>query len=331
MPKPKGGLGRGLGSLIPHTSRQEEPAPAPAPASPEHAPEAAEQAQPQPAASPATGGVLEVPVESISPNPRQPRQSIPPDKLDELADSIREHGVLQPLVVTHDTLGRYNIIAGERRWRAAMQAGLDTVPVILKEASSREMLELALVENLQRADLNPLEEAGAYRSLMDEFGMKHEEIAARVGKSRQAVVNSLRLLKLPPAVQESLLLELITEGHARAILQAPTEEEQLRLMESTVAEGLSVRQVEELARLMADRAGRVEQREAEPPSMGAPSPTPDASLYDEVRALEDRFRDALGTKVQLSRSRRGGKLVIFFYSEEELDRIYGAIVRDEET
>ena len=271
----------------------------------------------------------ELPISAIRPNSNQPRQSFPEAGIKELAASIREVGILQPLVV-RTTADGFELIAGERRLRAASEAGLDRVPVLIRQAGENESVELALVENLQRADLNPLEEAGAYRSLMDEFGMKHEEIAARVGKSRQAVVNSLRLLKLPPAVQESLALELITEGHARAILQAPTEEEQLRLMESTVAEGLSVRQVEELARLLADRAGRVEQREEEPALAGAPAPTPDASLYDEVRALEDRFRDALGTKVQLSRSRRGGKLVIFFYSEEELDRIYGAIVREEE-
>jgi ParB family transcriptional regulator, chromosome partitioning protein len=321
MPKPKGGLGRGLDSLIQQTPRQEEPA-----AQPEHAPREHQAG----ASASAAGGMLDVPVESISPNPRQPRQSIPSDELDELADSIREHGVLQPLVVTRDSLGRYNIIAGERRWRASMQAGLDTVPVIVKEASSREMLELALVENLQRADLNPLEEAAAYRSLVDEFGLKHEEIATRVGKSRSAVANSLRLLRLPPAVQESLALRLIEEGHARAILQVPTEEEQLRLMEHAVADGLSVRQVEELARRLAERAERAEQHIEQPSSLPSGAPAPDAPLYDEVRALAERFQDALGTKVQLSRSSRGGKLVIFFYSDEELERIYEAIVGDED-
>jgi len=321
MPKPKGGLGRGLDSLIQQPTRQEQPATQPAGLAASEAPTTAAPAEPQ-VASASAGGVLDVPVESISPNPRQPRQSIPPTELDELADSIREHGILQPIVVTRDDLGRYNIIAGERRWRASMQSGLETVPVIVKEASSREMLELALVENLQRADLNPLEEAGAYKSLVDEFGLKHEEIAARVGKSRGAVANSVRLLRLPPEVQESLALGLITEGHARAILQVPSEEDQLKLTQHAVADGLSVRQVEELASRLAERAERAEQHKEAPPP-------PDAPLYDEVRALEDRFRDALGTKVQLSRSSRGGKLVIFFYSNEELDRIYGAIVGDE--
>jgi ParB family chromosome partitioning protein len=186
------------------------------------------------------------------------------------------------------------------------------------------MLELALVENLQRADLNPLEEAAAYKSLVDEFGLKQEEIASRVGKSRVAVGNALRLLKLPPAVQESLVLGLISEGHARAILQVPSEDAQLKLLHHTVANGLSVRQVEALARRLAAQPESAPQQKEEPDTTQPP-------LYSEVHALEDRFRTALGTKVQLSRSSRGGKLVIYFYSDEELDRIYGTIVGDDET
>jgi ParB family chromosome partitioning protein len=218
--------------------------------------------------------------------------------------------------------GSYNLIAGERRWRAALLAGCESVPAIVKEATSREMLEIALVENLQRADLNPLEEAAAYRSLVEEFGMRQEEVAERVGKARSAVANSLRLLRLPAPVQESLALGLISEGHARAILQVPSEHEQLRLLEHVVADGLNVRQTEALARRLADRpVQRQEEEEA---------PQQDAPLYNELHDLEDRFRSALGTKVQLSRSSRGGKLVIYFYSDEELDRIYGTIVGEEE-
>ncbi len=268
-------------------------------------------------------GLFEVPIESISPNPYQPRQDMHADSLEELAVSIREHGVLQPLVVTGRDDGTYALIAGERRWRAARLAGLDTVPIIVKEATSSEMLELALVENLQRSDLNPIEAASAYRSLVEEFGLNQEDVAARVGKSRSAVSNSLRLLTLPPEVQQSLLLGMIQEGHARAILQVPDVAGQLRLLEHTVADGLSVRQVEALARRMAEAAGQ----EEEP---AKPTPAADAALYDELRALEERFRNALGTKVQLSRSSRGGRLVIYFYSEEELDRIYGTIVGEEE-
>jgi ParB family chromosome partitioning protein len=300
MPKPKGGLGRGLGALIP----------------PEITPDATVTTQ-----TATDRGTLDVPVGSITPNPHQPRQAMEPHELEELAASIREHGVLQPLVVTRTANGKYSLIAGERRWRASMLAGLKTVPVLVKEASSREMLELALVENLQRADLNPLEEATAYKALVDEFGMKQEQVATRVGKSRQAVTNSLRLLRLPEAAQESLALGLITEGHARAILQVPTEAGQLRLLERTVADDLNVRQVEALARRLAEAANQQEKRTA--------SQQEETPLYDELRELQERIMYALGAKVQLSRSRRGGKLVIYFSSDEELDRIYGAIVGEE--
>lgn len=315
MPKPKGGLGRGLNSLIPQQPTTEQQ-----PSEQQRVKQS--QAEAQPSAASTGSGLAMLPIDSISPNPHQPRQTFNDDALDELAASIREHGVLQPLIVTQtEKEGEYNLIAGERRWRASMLAGLDTVPVIVKEASTREMLELALVENVQRADLNPLEEAVAYKSLVDEFGLKQEDVATRVGKSRQAITNSLRLLRLPRAIQDSLLLELITEGHARAILQVPDEEQQLRLLERTVADELNVRQVEALAREMA----------------GQPQPTQDERkprrnnkpLYSEVEDLQERFRNALGTKVQLSRSSRGGKLVIYFYSDEELDRLYGSLVGEE--
>jgi ParB family chromosome partitioning protein len=320
--KKRGGLGRGLGALIPQGPVEPEDsgttAVDPALALPVHptAVVAGEQA---------AAGVLDVPVDSIRPNPRQPRQAIQPEQLEELAASMREHGVLQPLVVMRSDDGRgYTLIAGERRWRAARVAGLETVPAIVKEATPREMLELALVENLQRADLNPLEEAHAYHALVEDFGLRQEDVADRVGKSRITVTNALRLLRLPLAAQESLALGLISAGHARAILQVPGEEGQLRLLELAVADGLSVRQVEELARRMAEAANR----EPAPEKPARPDTRDD--LYDAVREIEDRFRNALGTKVQLSRSSRGGKLVIYFYSEEELDRIYGTIVGEEE-
>jgi ParB family transcriptional regulator, chromosome partitioning protein len=314
MPKPKGGLGRGLGSLIPQSPSTdislEEASGTPAPLPVE---ERGEDLRTGPM------GPVEVPVESISANPLQPRQNINPRELDELAASIREHGVLQPLVVTASD-GRYSLIAGERRWRAAMLAGMERVPVIIKEASSRQMLELALVENLQREDLNPLEEAAAYRALVEEFGLRQDEVAARVGKSRQAVTNSLRLLRLPPVVQEALADGLILEGHARAILQVPDEDHQIKLMQRTVADDLSVRQVEELARRLAEAAAQPQK----------PKPPPEAPLYNEVNAWQDNLRDALGTKVHLSRSSRGGRLVIYFYSDDELKRIYETIVGEEE-
>lgn len=314
-PKKRGGLGRGLGALIPQTAPDEvEPQLMPQLDTPVVAEPATQASIPQ--------GILEIPVEVISPNPRQPRQAIHPDRLEELAASIREHGVIQPLVVTSLGGGKYGLIAGERRWRAAQLSGLTVVPVVVKEATSGEQLQLALVENLQRADLNPLEAASAYRSLIDDFGLTQEEVADRVGKSRTSVTNSLRLLRLPPQVLESLSLGMIEEGHARALLQVPDESRMLRLLEHTVAEALNVRQVEALARRLAEASP--EEATEKPPSK------PQDGLYSEVKVLEDRFRDALGTKVQLSKSSRGGKLVIYFYSDEELDRIYGTIVGDED-
>lgn len=323
MPK-KGGLGRGLGALIPQTSQELDEVPQGLEPHVGAAGLSVGMVRVAEETPPRLPGLLEVGVENIVPNPRQPRQEMRTEELDELAASVAEHGILQPLVVTRTSdEGIYSLIAGERRWRAAILAGLTTVPALVKEASSREMLELALVENLQRADLNSLEAATAYQALVEEFGLKQEEVASRVGKSRQAVSNALRLLNLPAVIQESLALGLITEGHARAILQVPDEELQIRLMEQTVAEGLNVRQVEALARRLAENRERPTAKEEQP------TPAQDEGLYNEMHALEDRFRNALGTKVQLSRSRRGGKLVIYFYSDEELDRIYGTIVGEE--
>jgi ParB family chromosome partitioning protein len=328
--KKRSGLGRGLGSLI--QQLPDEPG--------QGEPDASQQPQllipPEstdtltatgvvdiPVVPTSGAGLFEVPIESISPNPHQPRQGMNVDMLEELAYSIKLHGVLQPLVVTDTGGGTYALIAGERRWRAARLAGLDVVPVIVKEVTSSEMLELALVENLQRSDLNPIEEASAFKALVEDFGLRQEDIAARVGKSRSSVSNSLRLLTLPPEVQESLLLGLIEAGHARAILQVPDAQGQMTLLHHTVADGLSVRQVEALARRMAEAAGHIE-------LPARPTAPIDEALFNELRSLEDRFRAALGTKVQLSRSSRGGRLVIYFYSEEELDRIYGTIVGEEE-
>lgn len=324
--KKRGGLGRGLGALIPtmvpdvfvEQSQQPEVEAASEPA-------VAAPVQPQvdvESSGRAGSGLLMVGVDDISPNPRQPRQAIHPEKLDELAASIREHGIIQPLVVTSLGGGKYGLIAGERRWRAAQLAGLDEVPVVVKEVTSGEQLQLALVENLQRADLNPLEAAMAYKSLMDDFGLTQEAVADRVGKSRITVTNALRLLRLPEQVLESLSLGMIEEGHARALLQVPDVERMVRLLEHAVAEGLNVRQVEELAR----RLAKAPAHEAEP----AQPAKAEEDLYSPTKVLEDRFRDALGTKVQLSKSSRGGRLVIYFYSDEELDRIYGTIVGDEE-
>ncbi len=256
-------------------------------------------------------GLAEVPIGSIGPNPRQPRAALNPADLAELADSIREHGVLQPLIVTRAETGpaEYTLIAGERRWRAAELAGLATVPVIIKEATSSDMLELALVENLQRADLNPLEAAAAFRHLIDEFGLTQEQVAARVGKSRTAVANALRLLALPEPARAALAAGQISEGHARALLGLRSEEALLAGLAQVLAKGLTVRQTEELvSRLNGERPASRSQA------------VPQATPHDQ--AAEERFRQALGTKVSLVRGRKGGRLIIHFYSDDELEALY---------
>jgi ParB family chromosome partitioning protein len=256
-------------------------------------------------------GVLEVPLTSIIPNPHQPRSPIRDQDLVELAASIEEHGIIQPLVVTRAPDG-YHLIAGERRWRAARLAGLPTVPAVVKEVAPSEMLELALVENLQRADLNPLEEAVAYRQLVEEFGHTQEQVARRVGKSRVAVSNTLRLLKAARPVQEALLEGRISEGHARALLGLEQAQAQEAALKMVLKRELNVRQTEELVRRLVGL--RREERR------------PTREISPETRALETRFREALGTKVSLTRRGEGGRVVIHFYSEEELNALYERIV-----
>jgi len=277
----RSGLGKGLEALIP---TDQEPA----------------------------GGVAQVPVAAIAPNPMQPRSAMDPEALAELAASIREHGLIQPLIVTRQGPEQYQLIAGERRLQAARLAGLASVPAIVKEATPQEVLELALVENIQRADLNPLEEASAFRHLVDEFGLTQEQVAQRVGKSRVAVTNTLRLLRLPGEVRDALAGGTIHEGHARALLALPTPQAQLAALKVVVQKDMSVRQTEELVRRLL----------AEPPQ-----PRHQEEPGPEAQALEQEFRDTLGTKVNLYRNRKGrGRLVIHFYSEEELQAIYDLIV-----
>ena len=261
---------------------------------------------------PSTPGVTEVDVDSIVPNPRQPRQAIDPQSLEDLAISIREQGVVQPLVVT-EVEGGYQLLVGERRWRASKLAGLDAVPVVVRDVTPQQMLELALVENLQREDLNPLETASAYQQLVEEFAMTQQQVADKVGKNRVTVTNTLRLLKLPMEVKDALLQGQITEGHARAMLRLQSERAQLDVLKAVLKSGLNVRQTEELVRRMSKE------------------PKPKTSVVErppEEKALEDKFRQALGTKVSLTSGGKGGKLVIYYYSEEELQAIYDLIVRD---
>lgn len=258
--------------------------------------------------------ILHIELDRIEPNPQQPRGEMDDESLQELADSIREHGILQPLVVSAvDRSGRYVLIAGERRWRAARLAGLQTIPVIVRAATEQQRLELALIENVQRADLSPLETAEAYRQLADEFGLSHDEIAARVGKSRVAVSNTLRLLKLAPAVRQALAEERITEGHARALLGLNTHQAQLAALQTVLDRDMNVRQTEELVRLLQG------ERQARPPR---PEPAP------EVRDLEERLRTRLGTRVKLQPGSKGGRLIIHYYSDEELDAITQHILRE---
>jgi ParB family chromosome partitioning protein len=289
------GLGKGLGALIPSVPTV-----------------------PGATGGAAEGGPLQVGLDEIVPNPHQPRQGMDARQLEELAASIREHGLIQPLVVAPlpaEAAGqaRYQLIAGERRWQAARLAGLERVPVVVKNVSPRELLELALVENIQRADLNALEEALAYQQLIQEFGLTQEEVATRVGRNRATVANTLRLLRLPDEIKEALREGRISEGHARAILGLDDTADQLAVLRAAEKRALSVRQTEELVRRLAS---------ATEPAPPADPPSP------HHKALEDAFRSALGTKVSLSKGQKGGRLVVYFYSDEELQSIYERIVGD---
>lgn len=296
MSTPTHGLGRGLGALISSTGQEDAQAKRPA-------------------------GVLELAISDIIPNPRQPRTHMDSESLAELAASIKEHGLIQPLIVTRarpTERAPYQLIAGERRWRAAQLAGLSVVPAMVKEATPQQFLELALVENIQRADLAPLEEAEAYHALMDDFRLSQQEVADRVGKSRVAVANTLRLLRLPERVKALLAEGALTEGHARALLALPDDATIMRAADQVVARDLTVRQTEELVRRLAATALSAATQPEEPSD-----DDPDR-IY--TQRLEDAFRGALGTKVALTRGRRGGKLVISFFSDEELQAIYEHIV-----
>lgn len=284
------GLGRGLGALIPgDENNQENITPA----------------QDQ-------QGVIQVPITQIQPNPQQPRSIINDEAMEELAASIREHGIIQPLIVSKDPNDEYyTLVAGERRWRAAALAGLSKVPVIERSVSEQDQLEIALIENLQRTDLSPLEMAEAYRTLVDHFMLTHEQIADRVSKSRTSVTNTLRLLNLPEEVKRALADELITEGHARSLLSLPTAQAQKAALTTVLNFDLNVRQTEALVRKLTGER---------PPS--APKPAPPAEILE----LENQLRKHFGTKVNLNQGKNGGSLVIYYYSDEELNAIIDRIL-----
>ena len=257
-------------------------------------------------------GITLISTERISPNPRQPRARFDSQELAELAGSIGEHGMLQPLIVTHgERPEQYILIAGERRLIAARQAGLKEVPAIVREASQQELVELALVENVQREDLNPLEAAEAYRQLTEDFSLSHEEVAARVGKSRVTVTNTLRLLKLPEDVRRALVEAGISEGHARALLALPTPQAQSAALQSVQKNDLNVRQTEELVRKMLGHR---------------PSHAPKPELPAEMRSVEERLRQRLGTRVTINPRKKGGHLVVHYYSDEELEALLAILL-----
>lgn len=279
--KPKGGLGRGLAALLPTGDSQ----------------------------------LRQVDIDLIVPNPRQPREHLDPGSLAELAESIRQHGVLQPLVVTEVLEARgpgqpatFQLIAGERRWQAARIAGIERVPVLVKEATSLQVLEWALVENIQRSDLGPLEEAAAFRQLIDDFGLTQEAVAERVGRHRSSVANTLRLLRLPNEIKQMIAVGDLTEGHARALLALEDPRGQIVLATRAAAEGWTVRRLEQEVK----RPAHAEVVEP---------PTPVANADPEWQALETRIRNTLGTRVDLARGKRGGRLVIHFYSDDDLTGI----------
>jgi ParB family chromosome partitioning protein len=300
------GLGKGLDALIPSSPSTQPPVAG-------------------------DGDVLQLSADAIIRNPRQPRKSdFDPKDLEELASSIQEHGIIQPLIVSPGEGGTYILIAGERRLRAARQVGLHTVPAIVRQASDRELLELALIENIQRADLNPLEEADAYRQLTQDFGLSHEEVARRVGKSRPAVSNTLRLLELSDTVKQALIesyshtdndnqdLEQqnetkfrLSEGHARALLRLSTHKLQDSVLKTIQERKLNVRQTEELVKI---RSGQ------KPPSVIKPAKPP------EIIDLEKRLETSLETEVKLRHGKQGGTITIRYYSEEELDKLLGRLL-----
>lgn len=249
----------------------------------------------------------DIAIARIRPNPNQPRRRFDEQELATLTESIRIHGVLQPILVT-ETIEGYQLVAGERRLRAAVAAGLDRIPAVIRDLDEQAQLEIALIENLQREDLDPIEAATGFRRLIDEFGFTHDQIAQRVGRARSTVANTLRLLELAPSVQTAIATRRLTEGHGRALGGLPTEHQE-RVLDSVIGQDLSVRQTEELVRRL---------REPRPEPVDARPRHKDADL----ERVEEDLRRSLGTKVSLARSRRGGRIVIEYYSDDELGRLY---------
>ncbi|MEU3044012.1 ParB/RepB/Spo0J family partition protein [Streptomyces diastaticus] len=343
MSERRRGLGRGLGALIPaaptpekSTPAQGGPATGSAPVltaqrgiaaakvtgiprgdvSRETSPRSADEIPP----SPVGAHFAELPLDSISPNPRQPREIFDEDALAELVTSIKEVGLLQPVVVRQLGNGRYELIMGERRWRACREAGLDAIPAIVRATEDEKLLLDALLENLHRAQLNPLEEAAAYDQLLQDFNCTHDQLADRIGRSRPQVSNTLRLLKLTPAVQRRVAAGVLTAGHARALLSVEDAEEQERLALRIVAEGLSVRSVEEVVTLMGSRQA------APARSKG---PRAGSRLSPALSELSTRLSDRFETRVKVDLGQKKGKIVVEFASMDDLQRILQSLAPEE--
>lgn len=306
------GLGRGIGALIPTADQAERPVDvffpgakiAPAPEAPSANADAAPEAELE-----AVPGIhlIQVDPQAIVPNPRQPRTHFNPEDLAELVHSVREFGVLQPVVVRKNSDGEYELIMGERRTRAAREAGLESIPAIVRDTADEDLLRDALLENLHRSELNPLEEASAYQQLLDDFGITQEELATRIGRSRPQISNTIRLLKLPVPVQQRVAAGVLTAGHARAILSVDSPEAMQRLADKVVNEDLSVRATEEAAK-------------SQPSAGKAPKPTPGArrAYLDE---LAGKLGDRLNTRVRIALGARKGQVTIDFASIQDLNRI----------
>lgn len=278
----KKGLGRGISSLLPD----------------------------EPLAANETSSPTMLKITDIEPNKEQPRKDFDKEKLSSLADSIKEYGLIQPLVVSEKSNGRYVIVAGERRWRAAKAAGLKEIPVTIKEYTKEEIAEIALIENLQREDLNPIEEALGYQSLLDDYNLTQEAVSKKLGKSRSAVANSLRLLSLDDEIKKLISVGKISSGHARAVLSLPTKEKRLLLAERIIAEDLSVRRAEALAKILQKEPVQKEKKDSSP------------TQYDlEMSKICERLSSKFGTKVTMSKGKNKRKIEIEYYNDKDLERI----------
>lgn len=293
-------LGRGLDALIPATNVIDETA----------------TLVPKALTASPTEKIKTAPVASISPNRVQPRKVFDEEKIRELAASIKEQGIIQPLIVTQVAGGKYELIAGERRLRAAKMAGLTEVPIVIKNVDTEGMLELSIIENIQREDLNPIEEANAIQELIKQFGYTQEEAAARLGKSRVAVTNSLRLLNLPKVIQDDISSGRMSAGHARALLSITDLQTQLKVREEVLKASLTVRDVERMIQNLRTPASRSSRR-------------PVQQLTPQMKYIADEITRKLATKVRLEpdRERKGGRLIIEYYTPQDLDRIYGILAK----